>query len=88
MVNANMTDGQRHAQEEAELKVSSKSDQVYFNPLVRLNVYKSALYGSFSTELQSDDLMLVCVFFFNLGIFYYPLHVNAHNGIRQQALPM
>ena len=62
MVNANMTDGQRHAQEEAELKVSSKSDQVYFNPLVRLNVYKSALHGSFSTELHFDDYM--GVFFF------------------------
>lgn len=63
MVNANMTDGQRHAQEEAELKVSSKSDQVYFNPLVRLNVYKSALYGSFSTEQHSDDLMGACFFY-------------------------
>ena len=86
MVNANMTDGQRHAQEEAELKVSSKSDQFYFNPRVRLNVYKSALHGSFSTELHfDDDLMGV---FFYLGIFYYPLHINAHNRIRQQALPM
>ena len=62
MVNANMTDGQRHAQEEAELKVSSKSDQFYFNPRVRLNVYKSAVYCFFSTELHSDDLMGVCFF--------------------------
>ena len=44
---------------QGQLKVRSS----LFHPLVRLNVYKSALHGSFSTEQHSDDLMGACFFY-------------------------